>query len=160
MAIEVKDYFKKDFKRIAHATKVARYAGELVKEEKGDPAVVLIAAYLHDLAPSRPPGDGPAAPEGWKEKPEGISVRDILAKVGATPELIAEVLGILSHLEHPGEGETLNEQVVKDADRLARLEERQGEIPGVAVEEEPAVPSVFLTATGRRLARKVLHLAG
>ena len=36
VAIEMKHYFKKDFKRIGHATKVARYAEQIVKEEKGD----------------------------------------------------------------------------------------------------------------------------
>ena len=49
VAVEMKLYFKQDFKRIGHSAKVARYAERLVTEEKGDPAVVLSAAYLHDI---------------------------------------------------------------------------------------------------------------
>jgi hypothetical protein len=46
VAIEMKRYFGQDFKRIGHAAHVARYAERIVKEEKGDPAVVLCTASL------------------------------------------------------------------------------------------------------------------
>ena len=49
VAIEMKRYFGQDFRRIGHAALVARYAEQIVKEEGGDPAVVLCAAYLHDI---------------------------------------------------------------------------------------------------------------
>ena len=49
VAIEMKRYFGKDFKRIGHATRVARYAEEMAKKEKGNLAVILSAAYLHDI---------------------------------------------------------------------------------------------------------------
>jgi hypothetical protein len=49
VAVEMKLYFKQDFKRIGHAARVARYAERLVQVEKGDPAVALSAAYLHDI---------------------------------------------------------------------------------------------------------------
>jgi len=40
VAIEMKKYFKKDFKRIGHATKVARYAERIGKSEGGNMAVI------------------------------------------------------------------------------------------------------------------------
>ena len=49
VAVEMKMYFRTDFKRIGHAAKVARYVEQLVHEEKADPAVALAAAYLHDI---------------------------------------------------------------------------------------------------------------
>ena len=49
VAIEMKRFLNRDFKRIGHATKVARYAEQIAREEKGDLAVALSAAYLHDI---------------------------------------------------------------------------------------------------------------
>ena len=49
VAIEMKRYFKQDFRRIGHATRVARYAERIGKDEEGNLAVILIAAYLHDI---------------------------------------------------------------------------------------------------------------
>ena len=49
VAIEMKRYFKQDFKRIGHSTRVARYAERIGKKENGNLAVILPAAYLHDI---------------------------------------------------------------------------------------------------------------
>jgi hypothetical protein len=49
VAIEMKRYFKNDFKRIGHASRVARYADKIGKQERGNLAVILTAAYLHDI---------------------------------------------------------------------------------------------------------------
>jgi predicted HD phosphohydrolase len=49
VAIEVKRYFGRDFKRIGHASRVARYAEQIGREEQGNLAVILTAAYLHDI---------------------------------------------------------------------------------------------------------------
>jgi HD superfamily phosphodiesterase len=49
VAIEMKRYFKDDFRRIGHATRVARYAERIGKSEKGNLAVILSAAYLRDI---------------------------------------------------------------------------------------------------------------
>ena len=47
--IEMKRYFESDFKRIGHATKVARYAEKICKEENAHPVVTTLSAYLHDI---------------------------------------------------------------------------------------------------------------
>ncbi len=49
VALAMKRYFGKDFKRIGHATRVARYAEEIGKLERGNLAVIITAAYLHDI---------------------------------------------------------------------------------------------------------------
>src|SRR5512143_1767518 len=49
VAVEMKRYFQTDFKRIGHAMSVARYAERIAREEGGNLAVVLCAAYLHDI---------------------------------------------------------------------------------------------------------------
>jgi HD superfamily phosphodiesterase len=49
VAIEMKRYFGKDFKRIGHASRIARHAQNIANQEGGDMAVILAAAYLHDI---------------------------------------------------------------------------------------------------------------
>ena len=50
VAVAIKTRFGDDFRRIGHAGRVARHAAELATDLKGaNPAVVRIAAYLHDL---------------------------------------------------------------------------------------------------------------
>ena len=49
VAIEMKRYFNKDFRRIGHAMRVARYAERIGKKEGGNLAVILPSAYLHDI---------------------------------------------------------------------------------------------------------------
>lgn len=56
VAIEMKRYFRTDFKQISHATRVARYAERIGKEERGNLAVILSSAYLHDIGWSRRSG--------------------------------------------------------------------------------------------------------
>ncbi|MBW1993716.1 MAG: HD domain-containing protein, partial [Deltaproteobacteria bacterium] len=49
VAVEMKRYFGRDFKRIGHASRVARYAEKIGKAEGGNLAVILTAAFLHDI---------------------------------------------------------------------------------------------------------------
>ena len=49
IAIEMKKYFKTDFKRIGHASRVARYAEKIGMAESGNLAIILASAYLHDI---------------------------------------------------------------------------------------------------------------
>ncbi len=160
VAIEMKNYFKKDFKRIGHATKVARYAGELVKEEKGDPAVALIAAYLHDIGiPEAQRKHG--STEARLQEEEGPPIaRDILGKLGATPELVEEVCAIIGHHHHPQGDETTNFKIVYDADLIVNLEENQDENGKSPKEWEALIENRFLTESGRKLARKTLLASG
>ncbi len=101
VAIEMKAYFQKDFKRIGHATKVARYAEKMVKEEKGDPAVVLSAAYLHDIGIKEAERNTKAVPPYQEQEGPAIA-RTILTNLGADAELIDEVCDIIGHHHHPG----------------------------------------------------------
>ncbi len=61
VAVEMKKYYRQDFKSINHAMKVARYAEQIAAEETGDLAVVLSAAYLHGIACPEPGSQGPTA---------------------------------------------------------------------------------------------------
>jgi putative nucleotidyltransferase with HDIG domain len=104
VAVEMKRYFQYDFKRIGHATKVARYAERIVKQEGGDPAVVLSAAYLHDIGikEAERKYDGAAVDHHEEEGP--YIARQILGRLKAPETLIDEACAIIEHHHHPPAG--------------------------------------------------------
>jgi hypothetical protein len=156
VAVEMKKYFHRDFRRIAHASKVARYAQEIVLAEHGDPAVVLCAAYLHDIG-AREAQNKHHNTEAQFQEQEGSEVaREILTRLGARPELIAEVCDIIGHHHHPRDPETINFKAVYDADSLANLEESSQELPKDVAALEGLLTRSLLTDSGRTLAKNVL----
>jgi len=155
VALEMKRYFGKDFKRIGHATKVARYAERIVKEEKGDPAVVLSAAYLHDIGIKEAERKYQSTEARYQEKEGPIIARELLANLGADQGLIDEVCDIIGHHHHPRDQETINFKVLYDADLIVNLEDKH---EGAKSREKltQVIDKVFLTDSGRELARSVL----
>jgi hypothetical protein len=151
VALEMKRYFGHDFKRIGHAANVARYAEHIVKEEQGNPAVALCAAYLHDI------GMHEAERKHGNHEKEGPGIaREILTRLGAKKEIVEAVCDIIGHHHHPGEGETVDFKVVHDADLIANLE---ADCKHEDVDKDKVsriIGQKCLTETGRRLARKAL----
>lgn len=156
VAVEMKRYFQKDFKRIGHATKVARYAERIAREEGGDMIVVLCAAYLHDIGiPEAERKYGSS--EVRRQEEEGPPIaRDILVRLSAPRDIIDEVCDIVGRHHHPRAEETANFKIVYDADLIVNLEEKNTEEP-IAKEKLAAIlEKSFLTASGRRLAAGVM----
>ena len=156
VAIEMKQYFKRDFKRIGHATKVARYAEQIVREEKGDPAVVLSAAYLHDIGIHEAEQKHQSTEPKYQEEYGPPIAREILAKLGAKPEMVEEVCDIVGHHHHPRPEETVNFKVLYDADMIVNLEENRQEAKLSPEKLAAMIERNFLTAAGRQLAQKAL----
>lgn len=156
VAVEVKRHFGHDFKRIGHAAKVARYAEQIVNKEKGDPAVVLCAAYLHDIGiPESERKNKTTAAMHHEEEGPPIA-REILTELGAGDELTDEVCDIISHHHHPRTKETLNFKILYDADFIVNLEQRQKEKETERQRLSKIIEKTFLTDIGKRLARKTL----
>jgi HD superfamily phosphodiesterase len=156
VAVEMKRYFGQDFKRIGHASRVARYAEQLVKEENGDMAVVLIAAYLHDIGikdAERKYGSN----EARYQEQEGPPVaREILGRLGAASELIEEVCDIIGHHHHPRNEETTNFKILFDADLIVNIEENHKQSAIDPEKLSGIIAKSFLTESGGKLAQKVL----
>jgi len=156
VAMEMKRFFGHDFKRIGHAANVARYAEQIVKEEKGNPAVVLSAAYLHDIGipEAARKYDSTAARYHQKEGPP--IAREILTKLGAREEIIDEVCDIIGHHHHPRDKETMNFKILYDADLIVNLEEGQKKKETERDRLSKIIEKTFLTDIGKRLAREAL----
>lgn len=155
VALEMKAFFQKDFKRIGHATKVARYAEKIVKEEQGDPAVVLSAAYLHDIGIKEAERKYQSSAAPYQEQEGPMIARNILTNLGADAELIDEVCDIVGHHHHPRERETINFKVVFDADQIVNLEEKLETSSLTPDKVMGKITRTFLTETGRQLAERI-----
>jgi HD superfamily phosphohydrolase YqeK len=156
VAIEMKRYFKQDFKRIGHATRVARHADKIGKEEGGDLSVILTAAYLHDIGIKKAERKHNSTAAKYQEE-EGPPIgKEILESLGARDELIDEVCDIIGHHHHPRPEESVNFKVVYDADLITNIEEKQKEEPADTEKLAKIIDKAFLTEAGRILAEKVL----
>ena len=157
VAIEMKKYFGRDFKRIGHASKVARYAERIAREEGANLAVVLAAAYLHDIGIKEAERKHQSTAAKYQEEEGPPIAREILTKLGAKEELIDEVCDIVGHHHHPRDEETVNFMALYDADMLVNLEEKQEQEkkkPSEALKR--VIEKAFLTESGKNLARQVL----
>jgi HD superfamily phosphodiesterase len=155
-AIEMKRYFKQDFKRIGHAMRVARYAEQIGREEEGNLAVILCAAYLHDIGIKEAEQKHQSTEAKYQEEEGPPIAREILIKLGAKEELIDEVCDIVGHHHHPREDETANFKSLYDSDLITNLEEKHKENPMDTEKLAGIIEKSFLTESGRKLARKVL----
>jgi len=156
VAIEMKRYFKQDFKRIGHATRVARYAEQIGKEEGGNMAVVLTSAYLHDIGIKEAEKQYQSTAAKYQEELGPPIAKEILKGLEANEELIEEVCDIIGHHHHPKEEETINFKCLYDADLITNLEEGQKTKPLDSEKLKTIVEKSFLTEAGRRLAGDVL----
>ena len=157
LAIEMKRLFHRDFEKTRHASRVARYSQELVRKEEGDPAVVLAAAYLHEVGDLQPEGTDDQTREAEEQGKSGVTAaRQILEDLGARKDLVEAVCEIIGHLNQPGINETINFKIVHDADLMAQLEEERISAPISADRADRWVDQSFMTKTGCELARRFM----
>lgn len=164
VAVEVKKYFGMDFRRIGHALKVARRAAEIIagQEEKKEelpglnPAVVSIAAYLHDIGIREAERKYQSASPAHQHREGPPAAREILTGLGASPGLIDEVCDIIGHHHHPRSEETANFKILYDADLITNLEEKHSDKAMAPEQLQKIVKGSFLTESGRIIAAEVL----
>lgn len=156
IAIEVKKYFRNDFKRIGHATRVARHAEKIAAKEGGDMAVIMAAAYLHDIGIQEAEKKYDSTAARYQEEEGPPIAREILEKLGAADGLIEEVCDIIGHHHHPRDEETQNFKIVYDADLIANLAEKHKQEPMAAKHAEEIIENQFYTETGKSIARQML----
>jgi HD superfamily phosphohydrolase YqeK len=153
IALEMKKYFGTDFKRTNHAIKVAKYAEQILKMEGGNPLVVMGAAYLHDIGiheAERKYG----IPSGHYQEMEGPAIaKEILERLNIQKEIIDEICDIIGHHHSPREEETLNFQILFEADWLVNIDEEGISKDRKKVEE--LIDKVFRTVTGKQLAERL-----
>lgn len=160
VAIEMKRHFKTDFRKIGHATRVARHAEHIGREIGGNLAVIIPAAYLlhiEDADARQQPSNadtGPPATTG-----SAPVTRAILHRLGAREpltEAVCEVVG--AYLSNRGGADGTAEYLaVFDAESIGVLEDRIKNAAESADSLLAGVDEMLLTDAGRREARAVLQ---
>ena len=136
VAVEMKRFYRSDFKRIGNATRTARYAEAIGKDEAGNLALVLMAAYLHGM--------------------DNGQARGILEKLGAPTPLLEGVVAMVAAKDTAVDDMDLNANIVADAIGIAALEEAQKTDPMDPKALADVISTTVHTQGGLRVARKVL----
>jgi len=159
-----------------HTRISAALALSLIEQEGGEQQIVIPAIILHDVGWKCVPEDvqlkafGPnaSAPDlNRTHEVEGVKIaRDLLKQVSYDRSICCEILAIIDGHDSRSEALSLNDALVKDADKLWRYTPEGLAIDinrfGETFEEglarlEDHLGSWFLTASGRNMAAELLH---
>ena len=142
VAVQMKRFYKTDFKQIGHLSRLANHAEKIGKEEGVNLAIVLCSAYLKNIASGAADSD--------------ITADSILKGLGAKDEICREVCDLLESLNGSADSFSREAAALADADSLARLEDRNKLAPISDAEFEQFLTEDLLTDGGRKVARTVL----
>ncbi|MCG8616691.1 MAG: HD domain-containing protein, partial [Desulfobacterales bacterium] len=126
------------------------------KKEKAKLAVVLCAAYLHDIGIKNAEEKYNSAAAKYQEQEGPPVAREILEGLGAKPPLVEEVCDIIGRHHSPKEEEDINFKVLYDADMLTNMMECEGKAEVDADEFSKKIDRLYLTESGRTLAKDIL----
>lgn len=156
VAVELKKYLGTDFKRIGHAAKVANYAEKIGKKERANLPVILCAAYLYDIGAKNAFEKYQSEEPEYIEKESPIVARELMEKLGASQELVDEVIRLVSSHGRPDENAWISRKILHDADQLTHMFACKDKT-GVETDEfETKIDHIFLTRAGNELAKQVL----
>ena len=156
LAIAMRKYFGTDSRRIKHAEQVAVFAEEIGKLEKGNLAVIMATAYLHDIGIKEAEEKFNSSAPQYQHTEGPPVARQLLTDLKADAGLIDEVCDIISHHHTPRDKETENFKVLYDADLIVNLDEKYQENAPTGEKLETILNKAFLTQSGRRVAKKAL----
>ena len=159
-----------------HVEISTRFACQLLAIEGGDENIVIPAVILHDVGWKKVPPKlhlkafGPKAtmPEiNRMHELEGVKIaRGILAKVNYDTEEITRILEIIDGHDSRKTSISLEDSIVKDADKLWRFTKKGFAIDNERFEESYVeglnrlskyLPVWFFTSTARKMAEEELH---
>jgi HD superfamily phosphohydrolase YqeK len=159
-----------------HTEMSMQFAYQLMSAEGGQESIVIPAIILHDVGWKKVPEElhlkafGPKAtmPElNRVHEVEGVKIaKDILEKVNYDVEEMTQILEIIGGHDSRKQSISLNDRIVKDADKLWRYSregfdidnERFGESYAVGLNRlRKYLPVWFFTSTARKLAREELQ---
>jgi HD superfamily phosphodiesterase len=153
IALEMRRVFGRDSKRINHANEVVRFAEEILKDEGGDPAVVIAASYLHDIGIQEAERKYNSTAGKYQEREGTLIARNILERLGTDRDMIDEVCDLITRHHSPGQIQTLNFQILWEADSLVNLDDAtERDLDQI----KEMVQATFKTSTGKRLAKALL----
>ncbi len=146
IAIEMKKHYGRNFKRISSAMRIARHAEKIGKAEGGNLAVVLGAAYLHDIDASNAAASQTPA-----------TARSILSGLGASDALINEICELISRLHGQNNDGSKNYKILHDAVHITEWEENQKDQDCPEALRNQMISHTLMTSTGREIAAQMFQ---
>ena len=159
-----------------HTEMSVRLAYQLLDAEGGQESIVIPAIMLHDVGWKKVPvalhlkafGPKATAPEiNRTHEKEGVKIaKKILLKVNYNKEKITEILKIIDGHDSRKKSISLNDRIVKDADKLWRFTQKGFEIDNERFEATVAeglnrlrkyLPRWFFTETAYQIAKEELQ---
>ena len=137
IAVEMKRYFKTDFKSIRLATNTARNAEEIGKSEGGNLPVILCTAYLY--------GAGSEA------------ARPILKKVDANETIQQDILQIIDSKDSVSGASTLESQIIHDAVKLMLAQEQLKDESATKENIHQSLIDILFTAKAKDIATSLFQ---
>lgn len=153
-----------------------QFARELIEAEGGDADIVIPAIILHDVGWKKVPealhlkafGPRATSPElNRMHEEQGVQIADdILSKVQYDQGKISEILNIIDGHDSRKDALSLNDRIVKDADKLFRYSQKGFEIDNQRFEEtvteglsrlKKYLDRWFFTQTAYRIAKAELE---
>jgi HD superfamily phosphodiesterase len=147
----VKFEFGTDQKRITHALLVLEHAEAILRQEGGDPRVVVAAALLHDIGIQVAERQYGSAAGRYQEIAGPPIARRILEKLGFDEATIVRTCEIIAH--HHSKGiDSIEFRILWDADNLINLQRELAEAD--ADRRRTIAEDIFLTKTGKERAER------
>ncbi len=113
---EMRNYFGEDKKRIAHAENVLKHAKQIMSKKGGDKNVIIASAILHDIGIKECERKYNSTNGKLQEKEGPGIARIILKNLNINEKIINEVCEIIANHHTPGKINTLNFNILFEAD--------------------------------------------
>ena len=146
-------YFNDDSKRILHAKKVLEYAEKIMTKEGGEKRVIMPAAILHDIGIKECERKYNSTNGKLQEKEGPPIAKRLLDKINYDCVYVDEILEIIANHHSFGKVNTLNFQIIYEADWLVNLAEDFKKT--TRAQKERIINKNFKTEIGIRIARKL-----
>lgn len=155
VAVEVKRYFKTDFKRIGYATKIARHAENIGKATEGaNLALILCSSYLFNIGYTEANELHETVCRADMQKTGPAVAKNILEKLGADPMLVSQVCSIIGGKAVEDSDLQLTVTIVEDAYNLTELETEMGN--EAAAEDVQRRTNLIATQEGKKEAERLI----
>jgi len=149
----VKQEFRDDQDRITHALAVLDRAEEIMRNEGGQPRVVIAAALLHDIGIREAEQKYGSSEPRYQELEGPPIAKRIMENLGMDEATIEHVVRIVGSHHSAGEIDTLEFRIVWDADQLVNLAEKLSRCDHD--ELKSIIEATFKTETGKNTVYKL-----
>ena len=156
VAVEIKRYYKTDFKKISKVVRIARYAEKIGKTEGVNMAILLCTAYLYNIgADTALEKSNSTDPQQVKQE-SIVTATAILKKIGAKEQLLNEVCTLIEIFDTPAADSSPECNVLADALHMVEIEDKHK----TKSLQDSELSSQYHTTAGKLIAKEIFKQIG